>query len=467
MAGIFISYRRDDSATASWTVWDRLCREFGRDHVFMDVNGIDPGDDFTEVIDRQLEGCQVMLVMIGAKWHSAVDPHGRRRLHNRHDFVRYEVETALRRRIKLVPVLIDNTPPPLEEHLPVELHPLLRRMGLELDFRRHTEAALRRLVEISRKAVNLSAQAPLPASPRWGEEQDKMVRGTMVDAPAKALPPAGGGLGGGPTIRHHPSWMHDEGADQHGRWCEFRVGSVVQRMRWIEPGTFWMGSPDDEPGRYDGEKRHRVTLTHGYWLADTACTQALWQQVMGSNPSTFKDDPQNPVEKVSWDDVTDLFLPKLNERVPELNLQLPTEAQWEYACRAGTETPFSFGKQITTEQANYDGNLPYVDGNKSKYRKKPVPVKALPANQWGMYQMHGNVWEWCSDWRTVYKEDASDPGDLAELSSELRYDRQKVLRGGSWASGGAKCRSANRHGDSVQTIKELIGFRLARGLADQ
>jgi TIR domain/Sulfatase-modifying factor enzyme 1 len=268
MAGIFISYRRDDSAAQARAVWERLCRELGRDRVFMDVDGIDPGDDFTEVIDRQLEGCQVMLVMIGARWHSVTDAHGRLRLHHRHDFVRYEVETALRRRIKLVPVLIDDTPTPLEDHLPTELHPLLRRQALELDFRRHTEAALNRLVEISRKALSVPVSQPT--------------------------------------------------------WSEFKVGNVVQRMRWIEPGTFWMGSPDDEPERRSEETRHRVTLTRGYWIADTACTHALWQEVMESNPSQFKDDPQNPVECVSWNDVTGLFLPKLNERVPGLNLVLPT-----------------------------------------------------------------------------------------------------------------------------------------------
>ena len=160
MAGIFISYRRDDSAAQARAVWERLCRELGRDQVFMDVDGIDPGDDFTEVIDRQLKGCQVMLVMIGAKWHSVTDAYGRPRLHHQHDFVRYEVATALLRRIKLVPVLIDNAPPPLEEHLPVELHPLLRRQGLELDFQRHTETALNRLVKVCREALALPIEQP-------------------------------------------------------------------------------------------------------------------------------------------------------------------------------------------------------------------------------------------------------------------------------------------------------------------
>lgn len=400
MAGIFISYRRDDSAAQARAVWERLCRELGRDHVFMDVDGIDPGDDFTEVIDRQLEGCQVMLVMIGAKWHSVTDAHGRLRLHHRHDFVRYEVETALRRRIKLVPVLIDNTPPPLEEHLPVELHPLLRRQGLELDFRRHTEAALNRLVEVSRKALAVHVVPPPSPQPMWSE---------------------------------------------------IKVGNVVQRMRWIEPGTFWMGSPDDEPQRFNDEKRHRVTLTRGYWIAETACTQALWQEVMGSNPSGFKDDQQNPVENVSWNDVTGLFLPKLNERVPGLNLQLPTEAQWEYACRAGTETPFSFGKQITNDQVNYNN-----------HRMKTVPVKALLANQWGLHQMHGNVWEWCADGFGDYP-----PGEAKDPVFPQDKSTQRVLRGGSGFDNGRLCRSALRLARGPDDRNPNVGFRLARGLADQ
>ena len=403
MAGIFISYRRDDSAAQARAVWERLCRELGRDCVFMDVDGIDPGDDFTEVIDRQLEGCQVMLVLIGRQWHSAVDLHGRLRLHNRHDFVRYEVETALRRGIRLVPVLIDSTPQPLEEHLPVELYPLLRRQGLDLDFRRHTEAALQRLVEVSRKA-----------------------------------------------LMQRPVWMHDDGTDQYGRWCEFKVGDVVQRMRWIDPGTFWMGSPDDESGRGGDEARHRVTLTRGYWLADTACTQALWQEVMGSNPSRFKDDLQNPVGHVSRDEVISLFLPKLNERVLGLNLQLPTEAQWEYACRAGTETPFSFGNQITQDQVNFGGN-----------RGRTVPVKALPANLWGLYQMHGNVWEWCVDGYDDYPSWAVQDPTLPQDQSRLG-----VHRGGGWFDKVWRCRSAERQALVPDLRLDDFSFRLVRGLAD-
>ena len=157
-----------------------------------------------------------------------------------------------------------------------------------------------------------------------------------------------------------------------------------------------MGSPESEPERYDYEgPQHQVTLSQGFWMFDTAVTQALWQAVMDNNPSKFKD-PDKPVENVSWDDCQ-RFLVKLNVRVPGLELTLPTEAQWEYACRAGTQTPFYFGDNITPEQVNYNGNYPYVGAETGLYRRETVTVKELPCNDWGLYQMHGNVREWCLD----------------------------------------------------------------------
>ncbi|TAN50525.1 MAG: formylglycine-generating enzyme family protein, partial [Methylococcaceae bacterium] len=156
-----------------------------------------------------------------------------------------------------------------------------------------------------------------------------------------------------PEHRYHLSWLERPawagclGRDRHGIFADFTVatphGSAGQRLRWIEPGVFWMGSPQDEPERDSNEgPRHRVTLTQGFWLADTACTQALWRTVMGNNPSDFKDDEQCPVEQVSWNDVQD-FLRKLEALLPGCEAHLPSEAQWEYACRAGSDTPFSFG----------------------------------------------------------------------------------------------------------------------------
>ncbi|HFD86134.1 MAG TPA: hypothetical protein ENJ35_00480, partial [Gammaproteobacteria bacterium] len=133
----------------------------------------------------------------------------------------------------------------------------------------------------------------------------------------------------------YPAWATRVDADEKGLFADVCIDGVTQRLRAILSGTFMMGSPPDEAERDDDEDYHQVILTQGYWLADTACTQALWQAVMGENPSDFQDDPENPVESVSWLDVQ-VFLKKLNQQIPGLQVRLPSEAQWEYACRAGT-----------------------------------------------------------------------------------------------------------------------------------
>ncbi|MDP6190653.1 MAG: formylglycine-generating enzyme family protein, partial [Gammaproteobacteria bacterium] len=189
-------------------------------------------------------------------------------------------------------------------------------------------------------------------------------------------------------------WAREIGVDDEGLWAEFAINGVGQVMRWIVPGEFVMGSPQEEAERDDDERQHQVTLSQGFWLAETACTQELWQVVMGNNPSRFTDNLQNPVEQICWDDCQQ-FCQRANALLEGLQLRLPTEAQWEYACRAGTSTPFSFGEQITTGQANYDGNFPYTDGPKGEYRRQTVPVSEFEPNHWGLLQMHGNVWEWC------------------------------------------------------------------------
>src|SRR5262249_38827980 len=134
-----------------------------------------------------------------------------------------------------------------------------------------------------------------------------------------------------------PAWADSWGRDSSGPWVVLRAGDVTQRLRWVPPGTFWMGSPEDEVGRYPNEgPRHLEAIESGYWMFDTPCTQALWREVMGNNPSDFQGG-DHPVENVSWDKC-EAFIRLLNERFDGLGLALPSEAQWEYACRAGTET---------------------------------------------------------------------------------------------------------------------------------
>ena len=260
-----------------------------------------------------------------------------------------------------------------------------------------------------------------------------------------------------------PSWADDWGTDDYGHWVTFSVENsqgqkITQRMRWIEPGTFLMGSPEDEPGRHDDEgPQYSVTISQGFWLFDTACTQALWEAVMGNNPSFFRG-AGRPVEQVSWNYCQD-FLQRLNQRLPGLNLALPSEAQWEYACRAGTTTPFSFGANITPEQVNYDGNYPYASGQKWRYRQETVSVASLPPNRWGLYEMHGNVREWCQDrWHGNYQGAPTD-GSAWENRS---VGANRVLRGGTWGNNARDMRAASRIAFHPDYCFDIMGFRCVR-----
>ncbi len=231
------------------------------------------------------------------------------------------------------------------------------------------------------------------------------------------------------------------------------VNSINMKFVYIQPGTFMMGSPEDEPGRYDNEILHKVTLTKGFYMQTTQVTQKQWQAVMGNNPSHFKHDENCPVECVSWDDTQD-FIRKLNEKEGADKYRLPTEAEWEYTCRAGTTAPFYFGKCLSTDQANYDGNYPLEGCPKGQYREKTVPVGSFAPNAWGLYDMHGNVWEWCQDWYGDYPTGAvTDPIGAGDGSC-------RVLRGGGWFSSARLCRTAYRRSNSPGDRGNNGGFRL-------
>jgi formylglycine-generating enzyme required for sulfatase activity len=264
-----------------------------------------------------------------------------------------------------------------------------------------------------------------------------------------------------------PAWASAIGTDAIGKWAEISVNKVVQRLRWIEPGHFLMGSPKNEAERYEDEgPQHRVTISRGLWLADTACTQELWQAVMGENPSKFDENnrggPQRPVECVSWDMIQP-FLQAVRAKLPGCQASLPTEAEWEYACRAGSKTAFSFGETISADQINFDARWPYGKVKQGVYRKCTVSVKALPANKWGLYQMHGNVREWCADGPRKYEDKAvGDPGLADALVVPGEGGAARALRGGGWSDGARSARSACRN-HHLQPDWPLVftGFRLA------
>ena len=229
---------------------------------------------------------------------------------------------------------------------------------------------------------------------------------------------------------------------------------VKLEMIAIPRGTFLMGSPENEAERQDYESpKHQVTVP-SFFMGKYPLTQAQYQAILGSNPSYFKGN-NRPVETVSWDDAV-LFCQKLSQRTGK-SYRLPSEAEWEYACRAGTKTPFSFGDNITPDLVNYDGNYPYKSAPKGKYREQTTDVETFTPNSFGLYDMHGNVWEWCEDdWHENY---INAPTDGSAWNSRSG-NNTKTLRGGSWYSGARHCRAANRARHSRGGRFNDFGFRV-------
>ena len=273
-------------------------------------------------------------------------------------------------------------------------------------------------------------------------------------------------------------WAKDWGQDQYGLWMSLVYKNTPYVFRWIPPGEFMMGSSDDGSGQYDDEDLHEVTVTEGFWLGDFPVTQMLYQAVTGENPSFFKDSESSnnlPVEQVSWQDAQ-VFIQTLNQAYPGLNTYLPLETQWEYACLAGSLTTFEFDNLIDLTQANYRGRQD-TDGKKggsTDNRLNQTNVKGnYPVNPWGLYDMHGNVREWCLDpWMENLGTDAVRFSVLKEQAKTLEKGLQMVqanqipffsVRGGSWASFSENCRSAYRDGREAGSRLYTLGFRLSLG----
>lgn len=209
------------------------------------------------------------------------------------------------------------------------------------------------------------------------------------------------------------------------------------KFHWVPAGKFIMGGSASDHGQ------HEVALTKGYWIMETPVTQAMWDAIMGADPSQFTG-TDLPVDSVTWDEANELA-GKLTSMVKGLEFSLPTEAQWEKACRAGTTTQSSFGDVLTSVNCNCNGAYPYGTDEKGPTAGRTTPVGAYPANAWGLKDMHGNVWEWCSDIYGPYStEPQTDPTGAQEGT-------RRVLRGGSWNDGAGSCRSAYR-GSSVGTM---------------
>jgi formylglycine-generating enzyme required for sulfatase activity len=222
----------------------------------------------------------------------------------------------------------------------------------------------------------------------------------------------------------------------------------------LPAGEFVMGTPNHEPLREPGERQHHVTLSRPFYLGRYEVTQEQWQRVMGNNPSTSRRCPRCPVDTVSALDIERFLAQVANQG--GLVLRLPSEAEWEYACRAGTSTPFSVGATLSDAQANIDALDPYPGGASGGKLGHTVAVGSYPANSWGLFDLHGNVWEWTSDLNCPYAADPVIDPSVATCSSPLR-----IIRGGSWHYGADSARCGLRYTHRPQDDGPSLGFRVA------
>ncbi len=400
--GIFLSYRREDSAGHAGRLYDRLVRDFSGDRVFIDVERIDSGEDFARVIETTMRACDVCIVVVGKRWLTAADQYGMRRLDKSDDWVRIEVGAALTRSVRVIPVLVDDAALPPPEALPGDLArlPSLQAYQIHhLTFHQDVDRLIAkiRLAVDSRRAA-LTRTASLAAGTVRMNSQDGL------------------------------------------------------EYVWVPPGDFLMGRVRDDrlvDQRYDDEKpQHPVHLTRGFWLSRGPVTVAAYKLFAHKRgltmPPPVKDNPgwvnyDHPIVNVTW--------AQAREYCASVAGRLPTEAQWEYAARGGAvDTVYPWGNDIRPQHANYADNGDWHGTS---------PVGSFPPNRFNLHDMVGNVWEWVTDWYDDAIYATRSPQSPTE-DPEVCVDklRKRVVRGGSWDSIAIEARVSNR---GFQT--PLDGFR--------
>jgi formylglycine-generating enzyme required for sulfatase activity len=525
VAGIFISYRRGDSEGQARALSLELANYVGEKSVFMDVDSIALGRDFRQSLHESLESCDAVLALIGPNWLDSKDATGRRRLDDPDDFVRQEIAVALKRNIPVTPVLLQGTSMPAQERLPDDMKDLAFRNGFELSHMRwHSD------VREMAQRLGLGDAAAAPAGARDTSAMKPIAltqpTGIHADAPA-ARPPDGAARG---LAAQLPPWLTRRRAlsaaavavaatgaaialpsifrlaakapkpvlrtmtfdfatlDEKGArlptetntasvFTEMLGSDVGLDMVSIPGGAFTMGSPTYEPERRPNESPQHLVTLKSFFIGASPVTQAQWAAVVTARPARLSHglDPfpssfkgrDLPVETISWYEA-DEFCRRLTQMTGR-DYRLPSEAEWEYACRAGSTGPFNVGPTITTDLANYCGeggavcgesggkNIAsdvydgvtygsgaYDQGPTGKFRGATTARGTFAPNRFGLSDMHGNVWEYCLDMASPTYADASADGSafLAGPPGAVR-----ILRGGSWSHNPAICRSAYR--DSI------------------
>jgi len=565
MAKIFLSYRRQDSAGVAGRIYDRLRAHFGDGAVFVDIDNIPFGVDFREHIDSAVGQCDVVVAVIGRHW--AGETNADRRIDDPRDFVRIEIESALKRDIPVIPILIDRTSMPTEAELPSSIAGLTYRNAIEMDLGRDFNHHVERLVQgidFHLKRTTPAAASPLsqpqdtPPSLQVGKEVERSSKETnstifglaldntgMIPSelrPEESLsrnqqvpaaptgPPAASrnrpnifhpwlyaaapsflaflgvviyivtvnGTGKIGTVKITETNKQSESPNQSGgeqtklASSETNVrspelvppqsgrewtNSIGMKFVRIDAGSFLMGTTNEQVDQVrrlfpaskhenfdDEQPRHPVKLSRPFSLGVHEVTRGQYQEVMHNNPGKLEGSDDLPVESVSWLDAIK-FCNELSEREKrtpfyrndgsELNVsggngyRLPTEAEWEYACRAGSTTLYPFG-----DEPSKLGDYAWFTGNAES--KTHLVGQQFP-NAWGLYDMLGNLGEWCADGYLAEYYASSSPAD-PRGSAEASH---RVIRGGSWGSGPAFCRSAYRSSRAPANPYGYLGFRVA------
>jgi formylglycine-generating enzyme required for sulfatase activity len=433
MAKIFINYRRDDSAGYAGRLYDRLVSHFGRDHVFMDIDQIEPGEEFDKVIQEKLKAVQVAVVLIGAHWLDIAGANGQRRLDDPDDWVRLEIAALLERDIRVIPVLVGGATLPKSTQLPECLAPLTRRQAFEItDHRFHADAdklikALGRRVLPRFVGITGIIGIVLATGMYFGEIAPKPVS-IQPAVPVPTIQP----------VVETP-----------------KTAIIEPEMVRVPPGKFLMGSNVSD---LDEQPVHEVTISYAFEIGKYELTFDEYDVFAKATRRRLPNDygwgrGNRPVIDVTWHDAQ-AYAKWLSDETGK-KYRIPTEAEWEYAARAGTQTGYWWGNDVGKNNANCGNCGSQWDG------KQTALAGSFKANTFGLHEISGNVWEWTQDcWHRNYENAPTDGS--AWLEKDGGYCRHRVIRGGSWNNIPRSLLSTFREWGSTVLSDDDMGFRIAR-----
>lgn len=464
---IFISYRRSDSQWAASRLYDTLTQAFPDDKLFMDVDSIEPGQDFVVVLEEKIAECDVFLALIGPAWLSEAQSDGQRRLDDPEDFVRIEISSALERKDTItIPVLLDGAIVPTEAELPAPLRPLARRQFARLSHEGY-RAEVSRLVEaIGAIPDRDQPSRSEPAQQTWNAERKRynprhlMLAGCATVATAILL------------AAFYWSMQRVEDYSDRADLSSFQECAECPEMVLIPSGSFEMGSPESEANRRPQEGPQRQVAVERFALAKTEVTFEAWDACVADGgcggyraPDSGMGRGEVPAFNLSWEDASS-YIAWLNTKVPGAPYRFPSEAEWEYSARAGTQTPYYWGSEPDRAHANMGREVCCIGAAEGPDRWVGVaPVGQFPPNDFQLNDMSGNLSEWVADVYQDTYENAPEDGSVWISNSVGGGQERYVLRGGSFKDRPWQVRSAQRFSNAPNWRLDTYGFRPARDLS--